>query len=313
VGGGGDFRLTATTGANVWATGRFDGQRQGGQVLFGRMYEDTAIESSAFAAGGRVFCIASAGCTALALAPRHEVVAVDINPVQLAYAERRCAGEAGRLGVAERFMSLARHAAPMVGWSTVRLKHFVEMDDPPAQIAYWREHLDTRRFRAAADGLLSLTTLRTVYAAPFLNFLPPHLGAVMRSRMARCFALHPNRSNPYARALLLGELPALRAPPEARDIELITADAATFLESQPAASFDGFALSNILDGVDCAYKRRLSAAVKRTARSHAVVVLRSFREPDTDFPRNRAADDRAMLWGIVDVTLADSLTYPRNT
>ena len=41
-------------------------------LLFGRMYEDVAIEREAFLPGSRVFSIASSGCTAMALAPDHE-------------------------------------------------------------------------------------------------------------------------------------------------------------------------------------------------------------------------------------------------
>jgi hypothetical protein len=38
------------------------------------------------------------------------------------------------------------------------------------------------------------------------------------------------------------------------------------------------------------------------------VVQRSFREPPTMLPGNRAADDRAMLWGLVEVKAADLLS-----
>jgi S-adenosylmethionine:diacylglycerol 3-amino-3-carboxypropyl transferase len=76
----------------AWEAGRLDAGRGPPRVLFGRMYEDPAIERAAFAPGGRVFCIASAGCTAMHLSPRHDVVAVDINPVQLAYAKSRIEG-----------------------------------------------------------------------------------------------------------------------------------------------------------------------------------------------------------------------------
>lgn len=291
----------------VWEHGRFDARGGPGKVLFGRMYEDASIEVAAFRPGGRVFCIASAGCTAMALAPHHEVVAVDINPVQLAYAEQRFSGARGSHGTAERVMAFGRSFAPLAGWWPSRVRAFLDLDDPAAQSEFWRRHLDTFRFRAAIDGLMSLTALRAVYAAPFLDFLPPRLGAVMRGRMERCFARHGNRNNPYARALLLGELSNVTPPPEAKDARLVHADAATWLERQPAGSIDGFALSNILDGAEDAYRLRLFDAVKRAAASEAVVVLRSFREPPAALATNRAADDRAMLWGIVDVRPAETL------
>ena len=86
------MEMNAISTGNVWERGRFDAADGPGKILFGRMYEDAAIELDAFARGGRILCIASAGCTAMALAPHYEVVAVDINPVQLRYAERRFAG-----------------------------------------------------------------------------------------------------------------------------------------------------------------------------------------------------------------------------
>ena len=127
------------------------------------------------------------------------------------------------------------------------------------------------------------------------------------ARMERCFALHPNRRNPYAYALLLGDMPAARDAAEAPQIQLRCADAADFLERQPGASFTGFSLSNILDGANPAYARRLLAAVQHAATPGATVVLRSFREPQSATETNHAAEDRAMLWGVVDVRQASAL------
>ena len=296
-----------STAVTVWERGRLDARVGPRQVLFGRMYEDASIELDAFRPGSRVFCIASAGCTAMKLAPHHEVVAVDINPVQLAYAERRLNGDPGFRGRAERVMDFARFFAPLAGWWPSRVQAFVELDDPAEQMEYWERHLNTWRFRAALDGLFSVTALRSVYSSPLLDFLPKRLGAVMRTRMERCFASHPNRTNPYARSLLLGELSSDPTPLQAKDIRLVHADAAGFLENEPPASFDGFTLSNILDGADEAYRQRLFAAIKRAAAPMATTVLRSFSDADASSPTNRATDDRTMLWGSVLVRPAAEL------
>jgi len=42
------------------------------------------------------------------------------------------------------------------------LRAFLDLDDPAEQTVYWRRRLDTWRFRAAFDGLLSLSSLRAV-------------------------------------------------------------------------------------------------------------------------------------------------------
>jgi len=299
--------VAVSTAVTVWERGRLDARVGPRQVLFGRMYEDASIELNAFRPGSRVFCIASAGCTAMQLAPAHEVVAVDINPVQLAYAERRLNGDRGFRGRAERVMDFARFFAPLAGWWPSRVRTFVALDDPAEQMEYWQRQLNTWRFRTALDGLFSVTALRSVYSSPLLEFLPRRLGAVMRARMERCFARHPNRSNPYARSLLLGELSPDPPPPEAKNIRLVHADAAGFLENEAPASFEGFTLSNILDGADDAYRQRLFAAIKRAAAPGATTVLRSFSDVDASSPANRAADDRAMLWGSVLVRPAAEL------
>ncbi len=292
--------------ATPWESGRFDTRSGPKKILFGRMYEDTAIELQAFLPGSRVFCIASAGCTAMQLAERHEVTAIDINPVQLAYAQARLAGAPMCLGSAERIVGMGRALLARFGWRRATLAAFLALEQPAEQIAFWRQHLDTRGFRAATDALFSITWLRTVYASPFLAFLPNRFGRVMRERLARCFATHPNRTNVYARALLGSELDQ-SAPPKNTAIRFACADAAAYLEGCPPASFAGFTLSNILDGASDEYRTRLFAAVQRAASPGAVVVLRSFAEPAGPTVTNVAARDRSILWGIVDVKKASEL------
>jgi S-adenosylmethionine:diacylglycerol 3-amino-3-carboxypropyl transferase len=298
------MRVTAAT---PWESGRFDAGGGPREILFGRMYEDVAIELAAFIPGTRVFCIASAGCTTMRLAERHEVTAVDINPVQLAYAQARTAGAPMRVGSAERLVGVGRKLLAPFGWRGAALAQFLALTDPAEQIAFWRRRLDTRGFRTAIGTLLSITWLKTVYAAPFLAFLPDHFGSVMRGRLERCFATHPNRTNVYARALLAGELNGAALAPGSAPIRFACADAAAYLEDCAPASFAGFTLSNILDGAPADYCARLFAAVRHAATDDAVVVLRSFAEPAAPVATNVAARDRSMLWGIVDVRRVDEL------
>jgi len=288
-----------------WHAGRLGSAGGSHRLLFGHMYEDAEIEREAFRGRGRVFCIASAGCTAARLCDRHEVVACDINPVQLAYAERRVRGAAAEAGDAERAMAFARTFFPLVGWRAGVVRSFLSLSNVTEQVAFWRTHLDTRRFRAGFDALMSPAILRLVYAPQFLSFLPARFGAVLRTRLERGCARQANATNPYARALLLGETDD-EPRPKMPSVEFILGDAASYLESCPAGFFDAFSLSNILDGAKPSYRNRLSRAVRRSATKDAVVVLRSFGEPQTELATNYAEYDRAMLWGVVDVRSAQS-------
>jgi hypothetical protein len=288
-------------GETPWEAGRFDAKAGSKRILFGRMYEDAAIEQAAFARAERVFCIASAGCMALALAPRHQVTAVDINPVQLAYAQQRANGGPTQVGAAERIMDIGRRLAPLVGWRRQTVASFLALDDPEQQLAFWNQHLNTARFRIATDALFSRACLRSVYASPFLQFLPAHFGRVLRARLARAWQTHVNRGNPYARALLLGETPTTPPSPDAEHVRFLCADAAGFLESCAPESFDAFTLSNILDGAPAGYRERLQRAVRHAGTPDSIVVRRSFAEPTDAAAANQARQDRSILWGVVDV------------
>lgn len=269
------------------------------------MHEDAEIERQAFRGKGRVFCIASAGCTALRLSDEHEVVACDVNPVQISYAERRAHGGTPEVGDAERAMSLARTFMPLVGWRAGVINKFLSLSDLEEQVEFWRRHLNTRRFRTSFDAMMSRTSLRALYAPQLLTCLPARFGSVLRRRLERGFARHANATNPYAHALFYGESND-QPRPRMHRVQFALGDAAAYLESCAPGFFDSFSLSNILDGAEPAYRERLLRAIRRAATEDAVVILRSFGEPSLELASNYAENDRTMLWGVVDIRSARS-------
>ena len=287
-----------------WQRGRLDARGGKPKLLFGRMYEDVAVEEAVFPSSGRVFTIASAGSTSMALsAAGLDVTAVDINPAQVDYVRARLAGGPERNGTADVLFAVGRRALPLLGLRRSAIRSFLEMDDPQAQEQFWHSRLDTARWRAALRLVISRRLLRRIYSETFVRILPDRFDRIVRARVERCIARHPNRSNPYAWRFFLGIDPPGYPPIVARPekIELVRADAAEYLEQCPPGSFIGFSLSNILDGTEPPYGARLMAAVRRSAQPGAVMVVRSFLEPAAGESGEWAARDRSMLWGVVHV------------
>jgi S-adenosylmethionine:diacylglycerol 3-amino-3-carboxypropyl transferase len=287
-----------------WQRGRLDARQGKPRLLFGQMYEDWDIEAEVLPASGRVFCIASAGSTSMALAARGlTVTAVDINPAQVDYVRARLGGAAPRAGMADWFFATGRRFLPLMGLRRSKIRQFLELADPSDQVRFWHARLDTARFKVALAVAINPFALRSIYSSTFVRVLPKRFDRIIRSRLERCWGLHPNRTNPYAWRFLLGTDPPDYVAPTlaAERIELVCADAAAYLESCPPASFIGFSLSNILDGTEPAYGERLMVAVRRSAQAGAVVVLRSFMEPPPGESTEWAARDRSMLWGRLTV------------
>ena len=271
------------------------------------MYEDPAVELAAFPPGGRIFCIASAGCMALALSARgDDVTAVDLNRTQIDYVRARLAGAPTRMGFVDLAYAAGRRVLPLTGLTPRVIRAFLELDDPSRQAAMWRERIDTWRYAALLDVSLSRGVLGLSPVRRFLHVLPPRFGRVIRQRMARGVARHPNRTNQFPWRVLLGAMPPGFADPTPRGpITLVHAEALAFLERQPPRSFDGFTLSNIGDGADEGFMMRLRDAMRRTARKGARYVLRSFAAARSDEEDRDATTDRSHLWGRLVIARAD--------
>ena len=139
----------------AWQNGRFRAGRAGPRkLLFGCMYEDAEIELRAFQPGGRIFCIASAGCTAMRLAAHHTVVAVDINPVQLAYVQR-----------ASRRRTQFNVAAPNA-FSPLRAPSRLSQDGTDAR---W-EHSSIWTIRSNKSSIGGVIWTRADFVPPFLFY-----------------------------------------------------------------------------------------------------------------------------------------------
>jgi S-adenosylmethionine:diacylglycerol 3-amino-3-carboxypropyl transferase len=272
------------------------------------MFEDATIERRSFTLAGRVFSIASAGCTALELASHGaQVTAVDINPRQIDYVERRLYGGPRERGTADQLLAVLRRAMQCRGIRREELVTFLEMDDPSAQFQFWRDHIGRPSLRRALRCVLSRRLLRFAYASPFIDALPAMFADILWSRIERGIGTHPNRANPFAWRLFLGADPhGWREPIVAGlSIELRCADAADYLSHCPTGLFHALTLSNILDGASSDYARRLCKAVRHAAADNAIVVLRSFAEPRSENEQKLAAADRSLLWGRIVVRSID--------
>lgn len=270
----------------------------------GRMLEDAAIELSTFRPGGRVFAIASAGCTAMALARRGDrVTAVDVHPGQIDLVRARMAGDDPPPARVDSWLAEGRRRLQEKGtWDDRAIETFLRTIDLDVQCRSFRDTIFTRPVRALTRAALARPRLAGDRAGFPTGWTPDRFGARVERRLARCVATHPNRWNPYLWWLLAGrDAPGTRSgravPPDG--LSLHVADACQWLEANPDARFDGFSLSNVLDGASPGMRARLAEAVRRVAEPRAVVVVRSLEEPTDPFAAWGARRDRSGIWGGV--------------
>lgn len=269
------------------------------RLIYGTVNEDPAVETAVLPTTGRLLVIASGGDIALHLAAQGaDVTAVDSNPAQLAYVRDRIAGAPPRGGSVEHMQRLTRAALTLAGWRHTALTRFCSLDDPTEQIRQWHDRFNTRRLRAILALLTSPASIRATGFSAFTSHTALRFDILLRTRLERGLARHPNRDNPFLHRLLLGT-PTPTPPIDPARITLIHTDVAHHLESVPPASYDGFSLSNVLDGTGPEYAHRLGAALRRAAAPGAIAVSRSFTATDDPAATEWAIRDRSMLWGAV--------------
>ncbi|SDR99867.1 class I SAM-dependent methyltransferase [Microlunatus soli] len=309
-----------------WRPARRFGPVGRSAILFGVSYEDERVESDAFGPPGEVCVIGASGETAAACAAAgHRVTAVDINPSQLDYARNRLAGGPIRIGLAERVMrvgrALLRVAAP--AWRMSELGPRLASAGPEQAADYWQRSLDTTALSRLLGGTIrpAGAVLRTIRPAARATF-PASFDAVIRQRIGEGLARHGMVGNRFAWRLLAGcedrnwSLPSARTLPAVApsaggpaEIVWVRADIGRHLETVPAGRYDGLSLSNVLDGADPDYRRRLLAAAHRAVRPGGTIVLRSFAPlsaaatlhagPFTAL--DASAADASLIWGTVTV------------
>jgi S-adenosylmethionine-diacylglycerol 3-amino-3-carboxypropyl transferase len=173
----------------------------------------------------------------------------------------------------------------------------LQQTDLSAQQDFYRRRWDTWRWRAAFAVGLSRPVLWTIRRIAMGGESPRPISAGFVRGMKRhvddVLLRFPARENGYLWQWFLGRYPpnCQEALPmylqeahfttvQAGLAESVTtiacAEAADWLERQPPASLDFFALSNTLDVCGPTYASRLWEAVARAARPGAVACLRSF-------------------------------------
>ena len=292
-----------------WETGNFSAGHEGPELLFGRMHEDWNLESAYFSPGGRVFCVASAGCTSLALAARgHAVDAVDLNPAQVEYVRSRLMGKPQRQGAAERWLHRVRRLSSWAAPDRSAIRRFLMLTDPPTQLRYFGSVVGNKWRKALFQLMLSSWSLGAAFHKDFAGAVPSRFGSILWRRLENGFATHPNRWNSFAWQLFEERTSPFEEalPPITCPIRVARSDAAAFLEAGPGGAYDGFSLSNILDAAESGYWDRLSRSLVHAAKPGAVVILRGLGEPHNDEEREMAVRDRSMLWGRIRVMRIDA-------
>jgi hypothetical protein len=133
------------------------------------------------------------------------------------------------------------------GMQSRETDRFLNLSDPEEQVEYWDRRLETQSLARRCGWFTCSAPARHSYASPFIRSLPQKFGPLLRARLQRAWATHPNRGNSYAASLLLGR-PTDEPKAAEFPIQFVCADAADFFGTLRTSEFNAFSLSNIGDG-----------------------------------------------------------------
>lgn len=215
-------------------------------------------------------------------------------------------------GASERFIGIVVGVLRRFVHSEDRIRRLLECSTLAEQDAYVRFVWSNRRWRWLFELLLNRLTMSRAYdPAFFAHATTPSFATYFRETAERTLREIPIVSNYFVHQMLTGRYPTevlggvppyLSAPGAAairarRDrLSLVDGSLTTWLRTQPAASVDGFAISNICEWLAPADVEALFAEIARVAVPGARVVFRNF-VGWTEVPdalRDRIVEDRAL-------------------
>jgi S-adenosylmethionine-diacylglycerol 3-amino-3-carboxypropyl transferase len=211
--------------------------------------------------------------------------------------ERRRVLRAGVLGagVTEKFLALVARAVRHLVHSPARVQRLLAATTLDQQRDYYDRVWNNRRWRWLFRLLTNRFVMKRTYDPAFFAHVPagenPSFATHFLTVCGHALRELPVSTNYFLHHLLTGRYPedneaalppyltraGARAVADNRArLRLFDGDFTSALRAQPAASLDGFALSNILEWLDRPAQLALLTEVVRTARPGARVVLRNF-------------------------------------
>ena len=195
-------------------------------------------------------------------------------------------------GVTEKFLEAVVLALRLFIHPRARMERLLACDTLEQQNRFYDQEWNTWRWRLLFTAILNRRVFNRTYSPDFFRHVEnPSFSRHFRALVERTLRELPVRDNYFLHFLLRRRYPVevsggvpIYLEPEAGPkwseaaARLSLADAAftDYLRSLPAASLDGFSLSNICEWLDAEQLEQLFSEILRTARPGSVLCFRNF-------------------------------------